>query len=157
MADMLVNLFQIPSSQELEKQLLEKGIQIKKAIAPDRSKIAEFARTCSNDDYSDEVYAAFTNHPVTCYIAVKDKKLIGFACYEATAKDFFGPMAVLKEEREKGIGRVLLIKSLESMKEMGYAYAIIGWPTKKAISFYEKCVGAKMITSVFMGIYTQMI
>ena len=36
-------------------------------------------------------------------------------------------MAVLESERRKGIGKVLLLKSLESMQEMGYAFAIIGW------------------------------
>lgn len=66
-------------------------------------------------------------------------------------------MAVLEAERNKGIGRVLILKSLESMKELGYAYAIVGWPTKKAVSFYEKCVNAKMIESNSMGVYIQMI
>lgn len=101
MADMLVKLFNIPSSAEIEKELLKEGIRIKKALVPDRSKIVEFSKTCANQDYSDEVLAAFANNPVTCYIATKDKKIIGFACYEATAKNFFGPTAVLQEERKK--------------------------------------------------------
>ena len=83
--------------------------------------------------------------------------MIGFACFEATAKNFFGPMAVAKEERKKGIGKVLLLKSLNSMQEMGYAYAIIGWPTKTAISFYEKCVNAELIDEKSSGIYKRMI
>ena len=66
--------------------------------------------------------AAFSNNPITCYIAVREKKLIGFACYEATARNFFGPMAVLESERRKGIGKALLLKSLESMQELGYDY-----------------------------------
>ena len=87
MADMIVNLYNIEDSHDLEKNLLEKGIRIKKALAPDRQKVVEFARTCFKEDYSDEVKAAFANNPITCYIAIKDKKIIGFACYEATAKD----------------------------------------------------------------------
>lgn len=157
MADMLVKLFNIPSSAEIEKELLKEGIRIKKALVPDRSKIVEFSKTCANQDYSDEVLAAFANNPVTCYIATKDKKIIGFACYEATAKNFFGPTAVLQEERNKGIGKALLLKSLESMQEMGYAYAIIGWPTKAAIPFYEKCVDAVMIDEKSSGVYKRMI
>ena len=101
--------------------------------------------------------AAFANNPVTCYIATKNKKIIGFAYYEATAKNFFGPMAVLQEERKKGIGKALLLKSLESMGGMGYAYAIIGWPAKSAIPFYEKCVGAVMIEEKSSGVYKRMI
>lgn len=157
MADMLVKLYNIPDSRDLEKRLLEEGIRIKKALAPDRSKIVEFSRTCAKDDYSDEVSAAFSNNPVTCYIATRDKKIIGFACYEATAKDFFGPMAVSKTERKRGIGKALLLKSLESMQELGYAYAIIGWPTTSAIDFYRKCVDAVMIEERSSGVYRRMI
>ena len=89
MADMLAKLYNIPNSYEIEKKLLEEGIKIKKALSPDRSKIVDFSKTCANEDYSDEVKASFSNNPITCYIATKEKKIIGFACYEATAKKFF--------------------------------------------------------------------
>lgn len=136
---------------------MQNGIRIKKALAPDRSKIIAFSRICAKDDYSDEVRAAFSNNPVTCYIATREKELIGFACYEATARNFFGPMAVLESERKKGVGKVLLLKALESMRELGYAYAIIGWPANSAVSFYKKCAGAIMIDEKSSGVYKRMI
>ena len=157
MADMLVKLFHLNSPNELENALLSEGIRIKRALAPDKSKIEEFAKTCANEDYSDEASVALTNVPATCYIATKGKKLVGFACFEVTAKNFFGPMAVLEEYRKKGIGKALLLKSLVSMREMGYAYAIIGWPTKSAIPFYEKTVNAILIDEISSGLYKQMI
>lgn len=157
MADMLVKLFNIPDSYGIEEKLLGEGIRIKKALAPDRRKIIDFSKICANEDYSDEVKAAFSNNPITCYIATREKKIIGFACYEATAKNFFGPMAVSEAERKKGIGKALLLKSLESMQELGYAYAIIGWPSKSAIDFYKKCVDAIMIDEKSSGVYKRMI
>lgn len=157
MADMLVKLYNIPNSYAIEEKLSEEGIKIKKALAPDRSRIINFSRICAKEDYSDEVNAAFSNNPVTCYIATKEKKIIGFACYEATAKDFFGPMAVLENERKKGIGKALLLRSLASMQELGYAYAIIGWPARSAVDFYKKCAGAIMIDEKSSGIYKRMI
>ena len=157
MADMLVKLFNISMPVGDEEKLLENGIRIKRALAPDKSKIIEYSKTCGGQDYSDEVSAAFTNNPITCYIATKDKELIGFACFEATAKNFFGPMAVSEMYRKQGVGKVLLLKSLYSMLEMGYAYAIIGWPAKKAIPFYEKCVDAVMIEDDSLGVYRRMI
>ena len=157
MADMLVKLYNIPHLYDIEKKLFKSGIRIKKALAPDRSKIIAFSRTCAKDDYSDEVRAAFSNNPVTCYIATREKELIGFACYESTAGNFFGPMAVLESERNKGVGRALLLKSLESMRELGYAYAVIGWPTRAAIDFYKKCVDAIMIEEESSGVYKRMI
>lgn len=101
--------------------------------------------------------AAFANNPVTCYIATREKELIGFACYEATARNFFGPMAVLESERKKGVGKALLLKALESMRELGYAYAIIGWPTKSAVDFYKKCVNAILIDEKSSCVYKRMI
>lgn len=157
MADMLVKLYDIPFSYALEERLSEEGIRIKKALAPDRSRIIEFSKICAEDDYSDEVSAAFCNNPITCYIATKEKKIIGFACYEATAKNFFGPMAVLDSERKKGVGKALLLRSLGSMQELGYAYAIIGWPAKSAVEFYKKCAGAVMIDESSSGVYKRMI
>lgn len=157
MADMLVNLYDIPDPYALEEKLYGEGIRIKKALAPDRSKVVDFSRKCANDDYSDEVRAAFCNNPVTCYIAVREKKIIVFACYEATAKNFFGPMAVLDSERKKGIGKALLLRSLVSMRELGYAYAVIGWPAKSAVDFYKKCAGAVMIGERSSGVYKRMI
>lgn len=157
MADMLVNLYDIPDPYALEEKLYGEGIRIKKALAPDRSKVVDFSRKCAYDDYSDEVRAAFCNNPVTCYIAVREKKIIGFACYEATAKNFFGPMAVLDSERKKGIGKALLLRSLVSMRELGYAYAVIGWPAKSAVDFYKKCAGAVMIGEGSSGVYKRMI
>lgn len=157
MADMIVKLFNISPSTDLENSLLNEGIRIKRAIAPNKSKIEDFAKICASEDYSDEVSVALSKTPSTCYIATKGKELVGFACFETTAKNFFGPMAVLKEYRRKGIGKVLLLKSLVSMQEMGYAYAIIGWPTKTAIPFYEKCVDAMLIDDETHGLYKQMI
>ena len=48
----------------------------------------------------------------------------------------------------------MLVKSLESMQEIGYAYAIIGWPAKSAVDFYKKCVDAIVIDEKSSGIYT---
>ena len=124
-------------------------------MTPDRRTIVNFFKVCAKEDYSDEVKATFSNNPITCYIATK--KIIDFACYEATAKDFFGPMAVLENERKKGIGKALLLKSLESMQELGYAYAIIGWPAKSAVDFYKKCADAIMIDEKSSGVYKRMI
>ena len=44
-----------------------------------------------------------------------------------------------------------------AMSEMGYGYAIIGWPTKSAIPFYEKCVDAIMIEDDSYGVYKRAI
>lgn len=146
MADMLVKLYAIEYNSN-EDELLTDAVSMKKACAVDKNIILEFVKTNFPDEpvWVNECEYALFNSPTSCYIAVKNKELIGFACYDATAKGFFGPMGVKEYYRKKGIGRALLIKSLNSMKESGYAYAIIGWPAGSAIEFYKRTVNASII------------
>lgn len=61
----------------------------------------------------------------------------------------------METERGKGIGKVLLVKSLESLREMGYAYAIIGGVGPA--EFYEKAVRAKTIEGSEINIYQNLL
>jgi predicted N-acetyltransferase YhbS len=61
----------------------------------------------------------------------------------------------LESERGKGIGKVLLIKSLQSLREMGYTYAIIGGVGPA--EFYEKAVGAKTIDGSEVSVYENLL
>lgn len=157
MADMLVKLYPLPDAPGLEEKLLAKGIVIKKALAPDMSKIIAFAEENGHPDWADEIRVCFAQQPVSCYIAVKEKQLIGFGCYEATARGFFGPTLVKESERRQGVGKALLLKCLFSLRELGYAYAFIGCPAENAIHFYEEATGGMMIPDEGHGVYSQMI
>ena len=67
-----------------------------------------------------------------------------FACFDSSAKGFFGPIGVLSEYRGKRVGQSLLLKTLYAMKEYGYGYAIIGWVSDAEL-FYRKTVGAECL------------
>ena len=156
MADMLVKLFRLQPDAAAEQRLQENGIKIFRALPPDRDRVLEFARR-NFPSFAAEAACAFSHLPARCWLAAKDKRLVGFACYEVTAPDFFGPTAVLAEYRRCGIGRALLLRSLLSLKEMGYAYAVIGWPAQEAVKFYREAVGAVMIPEETDGLYEDMI
>ncbi|MCL2198717.1 MAG: GNAT family N-acetyltransferase [Defluviitaleaceae bacterium] len=143
MSDMLVKLY-AQEFKNVEPKLLKDGITIKKAFIGDKDTILNFIRENFRDEpiWPNECEYAMFNNPITCHIAVKGKELIGFSCYDATARGFFGPMGVRDDFRGKGVGKGLLLKSLASMKESGYAYAIIGWPAGNAVDFYKKTVFA---------------
>lgn len=146
MPDMLVNLYNQHNEKEkaaLYLALDEQGIHLQKVLAPDKGKVLDFVKSHFGDGWAYECEAAFANNPTTCWIAIKEKQVLGFACYDATAKDFFGPTGVKTEERGQGIGKALLFKCLDSMKEAGYAYAIIGWAGPQ--EFYQKVCGATPI------------
>ena len=151
-ADMLVNLMQLP---EIPK--LAEDIKIKRALIVDKKKILEFVNH-SFEGWDCEVEKALMQNPGCCFIAVKDKEVVGFACYDSTALDFFGPTGVREDMRGKGVGKVLLIHTLHAMREAGYAYAIIG-AVGDAAEFYEKTVGARYIEGGEFknSIYSQLI
>lgn len=158
MADMLVKLYDIEENKELYQELLEKGIRIKRAMGLDASFVYRFIEKAGFlKRWVDECRAAFSTQPSSCYIAVKGTKVIGFCCYDATYKDFLGPLGVAESERRQGIGQALLGKCMLSMKEAGYGYAIIGWADEGAKHMYESCFGASEIPGSFPGIYQNMI
>jgi GNAT superfamily N-acetyltransferase len=147
MSDMLVKLYALDENDDYIRDLQAKGIIIKKAFIADRDRILDFIRKGlpDHDGWIHECEYALFNNPVSCYIAVKNKEVIGLACYDATTKGFFGPTGVREDQRKQGVGKALLKKSLFSMKESGYAYAIIGWAAESAIKFYQETVNAVII------------
>lgn len=156
MKDMLVRLMELPDASELEKRLLEKEkIVFRRAIAPEKHLVSEWIMEQFGAYWKSEVEVAFSRQPVSCWIAQRGNEILGFACYESTARNFFGPTGTKETERGKGVGKVLLIKSLESLREMGYAYAIIGGVGP--VEFYEKAVGAKLIEGSEVSIYQNLL
>lgn len=151
--DMLVKLYEVQDCPELMEKLKAEGIFIKKAMTPDLTKITFWVKETFGQGWADECTAAILTDG--CWIAVKDKKVIGFACYDATMKDFFGPTGVQEDMRGHGVGKALLIRCLISMKERGYAYAIIGSAGPK--DFYRKAVGAIGIEGSIPGAYRNMV
>ena len=155
MSDMLVNLYQLPETAELYRKVEASGVRLVRALSPNEHLIADFIRGEFGEGWVSETRAALTNHPTTCFIAVKDHKVIGFADYDATAKGYFGPTGVAKSERGQGIGAALLLKCLEAMREDGYGYAIIGSAGPE--EFYTKCCGARVIENDQPNIYSRMV
>jgi len=150
MIDMLVRLYDLPDSSGLYRDVESRGVTLRRARAFEKHTVAEFARRFS-PKWASEVEVAVTRQPVTCFIATRDKAILGFACYESTARGFFGPTGVIEEARGLGIGKALLFKTLEGLREMGYAYGIIGGVGPK--EFYAKACGATEIPGSDPGIY----
>lgn len=146
MADMLVHLLKLP--------LLcppPEGVQIRRALPPDKFRIVEWVRAHSGLSAAGECDVCFAHAPVSCFIATRGKDILGYACYDATAPDFFGPTRVLDKEQGKGIGKALLLHCLFAMRAEGYVYAVIGGAGPQ--DFYRKTVGATLIPDSTPGIY----
>ena len=141
MSDLLVKLYDVRPDFALEQSLSQEGIRIKRALGLDKTLILNFVRENFSQGWADECLMGLVNDG--CYIAVCKGEVVGFACFDATMKDYFGPTGVRPDMRGKGIGKALLLRCLLSMHERGYNYAIIGWAGPTA--FYEKACGAMEI------------
>lgn len=138
--DMLVNLTTLPQLPPLPA-----GLKLKRAFPGDKNIILDFIKNNFQESWKNEAEYALMQNPPACFVATENGKLLGFACYDASAKGFFGPIGVLSSDRGRGIGAALLIYTLEAMRAAGYGYGIIGWvdgPEK----FYEKVVNAQSVT-----------
>ncbi len=155
-SDLLVKLYEVHEDRALEERLQEQGIRVNRIFPPNYDLLLEYVSTRFSKKWVSETKAALANHPASCYVAIQKGQIIGFACYNATAKDYFGPTGVSEECRGKGVGTLLLLKCLLALKEEGYGYAIIGW-SDDATPFYQKIVGAVEIPDSIPGLYGQMV
>lgn len=147
---MLARLYDLPPSAPETARLAGEGVVCRRAEAYERSQVTAFAAR-HFPHWEDEAAAAFHNTPPGIFIAVENRAVQGFACYNVTRPDYFGPTGVLESQRGRGIGRALLLQCLEALAAEGYAYAIIGGVGPA--EFYERAVGATLIPGSEKGIY----
>lgn len=152
MLDRLVKLYELPPLEDYINVLREKGILVRRPRAYEKNQVLEWVQTNFSKGWMSECDVTFSNSPVSSFIATRDGEIIGFACYEATYRNFFGPIGVGEAYRGGQVGKALLLHCLHAMADMGYAYAIIGGP-KEAAPFYARVVGAIDIEGSNPGIY----
>jgi GNAT superfamily N-acetyltransferase len=151
MRDMLVRLYDLPDYTTLMKKLESEEIVIRRALAAEKSLVVEWVSERFGTGWASETDVSFSYQPICCFIAIRNKQILGFACYDSCYRNLFGPTGVDEKFRGKGIGKVLLMECLISMKAQGYAYAIIGGVGPA--EFYAKAVGAVLIDGSDPGIY----
>ncbi len=151
MPDLLVNLLKLPAREGSSTQ----EFNIRRAQPFELTPVRNFVTENFSAGWADEISAGFARQPISVFVATIDRQLAGFAAYECTRRGFFGPTGVVPMAQGKGIGKALLLASLEAMREMGYVYAIIG--AAGPVRFYQKTVGAIIIPDSEPGIYTDLL
>lgn len=152
---MLVRLYDLPESSDTYQLVSEKGVTLRRARAFEKHTVAAFVKENFSLKWVSEVEVAMTRQPIACFIATRDKQILGFACYDTTQRGFFGPTGVSETARGLGLGKALLFKALEALRDIGYAYAIIGGVGPK--EFYAKNCGAIEIPGSDPGTYTDLL
>lgn len=153
--DMLVKLYELKRDPALDGRMVSQGVVIRRVLAPELPALTSWIEPRFGAGWAAEATVATMRQPTTCFIAIKDEQLIGFACHEATAKGFFGPTGVDQAARGKGVGHALLLETLLDMHAQGYAYGVIGGAGP--VEFYRKSVGAIPIEGSVPGIYRGML
>ncbi len=118
--DMLVKLYDLPDSRAAFERLREQGIQIRRALAAEKHKIAAWVRENFAEGWASETEIAFGRQPISCFIAVREGRIVGFACHDATCRNFFGPTGVEPQARKNGVGTGLLFASLRGHEAAGF-------------------------------------
>jgi GNAT superfamily N-acetyltransferase len=148
---MLARLYDLPDGAPYHQQVSDAGHTIRRADPWDRDRLRHFVKDNFGPLWAVEADRAFIHSPIAAYVAVRDAEILGFAAYECTRRGYFGPTGVRQDLRRCGLGAALLLRCLESMREMGYAYAVIGGVGPA--EFYEKIVGAFVIPGSQVGVY----
>ena len=149
--DLLVRLYDLPLLEKEIEKMRNCGVKLQHGFPPDREYVLSWVEKHTSIYAKGEAAKAFANTPASIILAVKDGDIVGYACYDATAPDFFGPTEVDKAYQGQGIGRALLIASMHALRAKGYGYAIIG--SAGPVDFYKKCVGAIEIPDSDVGLY----
>jgi GNAT superfamily N-acetyltransferase len=154
-SDLLVPLLKLPPLGPHVERMAAAGVGVRRARSYERSMVARFVRQHFSEGWADEAMVSFSRTPVGCFIATREKKIVGFAVVEATAPNFFGPTGVDPVHRGAGIGTALCVAALHGLRDLGYVYAIIGWAGP--VAFYARTVNATPIANSEPGIYSDML
>ena len=147
MADMLVKLYDLPP----DPSPLPAGIRVRRALTSEQHQVVTWVSQVFSQGWAEEAAVAFERRPVACWVARENQSLAGFCVYDATARGMLGPIGVAERCRRRGVGRHLVVKSLQDMADQGYAYAVVGWAGPDA--FFTRTVGAMPIPDSSPGIY----
>lgn len=150
-SDLLVKLYALPAARSPSTG----NVNIRRAFTAERWLVRAWVTKQFGAGWASESETAFGRLPVSCFVAVREKDILEFACYDSTARGMFGPMGVAQSERNHGIGSLLLLATLHDMTAQGYAYAVIGRPD--SAEFYRKHAGATEIADSDPGFYTGLI
>ncbi|MDX2078066.1 MAG: GNAT family N-acetyltransferase [bacterium] len=151
MPDMLVKLYALPPIDPHIARQTENSITIRRGLVPEKHLVLAWIKDHFGDGWVNEADVAFARTPISIFVAVKDKQLIGFGCYDTTKLGFFGPTGVGEAGRGKGTGAALLLACLHDMWAQGYGYAVIGGVGPA--DFYTKIAGATLIPDSDPGVY----
>jgi mycothiol synthase len=125
-----------------EERLQARGIQVRRLELADAAAFQAYMSRHWSWNWTIEASRTLRRRPISTHIALRDGRIVGFACAGASGPGQFGPMGVQPELRRLGIGAVLLKRCLADLRDQGFPTADIQWVGP--IAFYARQVGAEI-------------
>ncbi|MEM1809545.1 MAG: GNAT family N-acetyltransferase [Thermofilaceae archaeon] len=129
--------------QKLESELKQQEFILREATTQDQDRLYEWIERFFSPFWRIEAELAMRSEEGGVLIAEKGGVIAGFSVYGALRPDFFGPIGVDPGVRGRGLGTVLLFRSLERMREEGVRVATIPWTLH--LTFYAQVPGVTKI------------
>ena len=117
------------------------SVDVRRAQAGDERELTQFVAAQFDPPWLDDTRRALARRPPPLFVAVRDGRIVGFACHGVNRADWFGPLGVGAEARGLRLGEALLRRCLDEMAAAGLAAAQIAWVGP--IRFYSRAVGAR--------------
>jgi GNAT superfamily N-acetyltransferase len=128
-------------------QTAPKGIESRLITLADRDSLKSFVTAEFSESWWREIEPVYQQDTQAFGITVHSKgRVAGFAAVHAANPNWFGPMGVSKEMQGQGIGRLLLLRTLNEAAARSTNTLTIPWVNE---TFYNKCLG-KLPRRVFI-------
>jgi mycothiol synthase len=115
--------------------------RVRRAEPADAGPLDAFVAQHFSPAWRREASLALDRPVPTAFVAVRDERLVGFACHGVYRSDWFGPLGTDPAQRSGGIGEALLRRCLDDLAAAGLEQAEISWIGP--IGFYTRTVGAR--------------
>ena len=112
--DMLVRLYALPPAPPVPED-----VAIRPPVAYERRAVERWVDATFGDLWAGEAATALSQVPASLVIAVRDRTILGFACFDVTARGFIGPVGVDERARGRGLGVALTHAALEGLRRCG--------------------------------------
>jgi predicted N-acetyltransferase YhbS len=146
--NMTADVRDLPSTEEAEQRLEDKGVTVRRAVLDDVQALADFVLTNFGSGWAGEISDSVGRDRAGCHLAVgRDGAILGFAAY-GSRPNWFGPMGTAPVAQGLGIGSVLLLRCLADQRATGLDSVQIGWVGP--LPFYSGVVGARVERVFFL-------
>jgi len=112
MADLLVKLYELPDVHPLVTALHAQGVEVRQPFPTEKHHLSTWVLRHFSESWAAGIELAVGTWPARCYIAVRrtrqqppgddpydlpTEELLGFGCYDVSARGMFGPLGVRED------------------------------------------------------------